>query len=135
MQPNCLVSFILLLGLLQVCSSARVTRSLSAVQQQSTSFECGKPYGPCGTGVPAGVSCDGGPGFCQPGYFCAAENGTAPSRCLPVPANCGVAGGEHSVVLFAADLPAEVLVCLHGRSALHSLNFIMQLSSCQQSLQ
>ena len=108
MQPNCLVSLLLLIGLLQVSSSARVTRSLSAVQQQSTSFECGKPYGPCGSGIPVDVSCEAGPGWCTPGYHCAAENGTAPSRCLPVQANCGVAGGECSVVLLAADLPAEV---------------------------
>jgi hypothetical protein len=98
MQPSCLVSFLLLLGLLPLCTSARVARSLSAVQQESEPFGCGKPYGPCRWAVPEGVSCDGGRGFCQRGYHCAAENVTGPSRCMPVPPNCGVAGGEHSGV-------------------------------------
>jgi hypothetical protein len=59
----------------------------------AASFECGKPMGPCGTAIPAGVTCDKGPGYCQPGYFCGWEQNTGePSKCLPVPAKCGQAG-------------------------------------------
>jgi hypothetical protein len=68
----------------------------SRVLLQSASnatFECGKPMGPCGTAIPAGVTCDKGPGYCQPGYFCGWEQNTGqPSRCLPLPAKCGTAG-------------------------------------------
>lgn len=28
----------------------------------------------------------------MPGYYCAAENNTAPSKCLAIPADCGIAG-------------------------------------------
>jgi len=78
----------LLLCCLMTSCHARV---LTAVDQQA--FECGKALGPCGSAIPAGVSCPKGPGYCQPGYFCGWEKNTKePSRCLPIPNNCGKAG-------------------------------------------
>jgi len=80
-----------LLCLLWNCQASRVLQASTAVDQSA--FECGKPLGPCGSAIPAGVSCTKGPGYCQPGYFCGWENNTKePSRCLPIPANCGKAG-------------------------------------------
>lgn len=58
---------------------------------QLSAAECGAPYGPCGSAVPTDVLCEAGPGWCTPGFYCAAENNTAPSKCLPIP-ECGRAG-------------------------------------------
>lgn len=56
-------------------------------------FECGKPMMPCGSAIPDGKTCPKGAGWCQPGYFCGFEGSTTePSRCLPLPKDCGTAG-------------------------------------------
>lgn len=77
-------------------------------QQQSSitaeSFECGRPFMPCGSAIPAGKTCSQGPGWCQPGYHCGYEVTTAePSKCLPLPENCGKAG--HACCPSNADIP------------------------------
>ena len=68
-------------------------KSSSAVQ--AGEFECGKPLGPCGAAIPAGVTCPKGKGWCQAGYFCGwEENALQQSRCLPLPEKCGTAGNS-----------------------------------------
>lgn len=69
-------------------------------------FECGKPYMPCGSAIPAGKACpkDKGAGWCQKGYYCGFESTSAePSRCLPLPEKCGTAG--HPCCPSNADSP------------------------------
>jgi hypothetical protein len=64
-----------------------------AAQASPENFECGKPNMPCGLAIPEGNKCEKGPGWCEPGYFCGFETTTAePSRCLPIPRDCGKAG-------------------------------------------
>jgi hypothetical protein len=38
----------------------------------TSSADCGKPWAPCGSAIPAGVRCEKGAGWCQPGYYCGA---------------------------------------------------------------
>jgi hypothetical protein len=62
-------------------------------QASRKNFECGKPNMPCGSAIPEGKKCEKGPGWCEPGYFCGFETTTAePSKCLPIPKDCGKAG-------------------------------------------
>jgi hypothetical protein len=63
-----------------------------------TAFECGKRNGPCGFDIPANVTCEKGPGWCQPGYYCGRNEtdswggSSGPKLCKPVPKECGEAG-------------------------------------------
>jgi hypothetical protein len=95
--------FILAAVLLTSCvleaSAFRLLLHASSARAGVFTFECGKPNGPCGNSIPAGVLCEMGPGWCQPGYFCSKTNAsnilrqqTAQELCLPVPKDCGKAG-------------------------------------------
>lgn len=62
-------------------------------QQNPENFVCGKPYMPCGSAIPEGKKCEKGAGWCESGYYCGFEATTAePSKCLPLPKDCGKAG-------------------------------------------
>jgi hypothetical protein len=66
---------------------------LTVQSNSGAGFECGKPNGPCGSAIPAGVNCPNGPGWCQSGYYCGWQRNTQePSKCLRIPPNCGTAG-------------------------------------------
>lgn len=53
-------------------------------------FKCGAPGAPCGAALPKDAKCPRGPGWCSPGHYCGWQDTTAePSRCLPLPENCG----------------------------------------------
>ena len=76
----------------------RPTELKKAEQQKEpqinpSKFECGKPYMPCGSAIPDGKKCEKGAGWCESGFYCGYDaTTTEPSRCLPVPKDCGKAG-------------------------------------------
>jgi hypothetical protein len=65
-----------------------------AAAADSAALECGKPYALCGNSIPAGVQCDKGAGWCEPGYYCGFSKDPRGTMCLPVPKDCGRAGNK-----------------------------------------
>lgn len=66
---------------------------LAVLGRPTAAFKCGQPNSPCGLDIPKNVTCEKGPGWCEPGYHCSQE-GPGGIQCLPVPKDCGKAGNQ-----------------------------------------
>lgn len=98
LQSHCVWLGLLLFTLTIVRPSASRPLYTASTPAKPTAFECGKPNGPCGFDIPANVTCEKGPGWCQPGYYCGRNEtdswggSSGPELCKPVPKECGKAG-------------------------------------------
>jgi hypothetical protein len=101
LETHCVWPGLLLFTVNIVCTSAsRPLLYTASTPAKPTAFECGKPNGSCEIDilVNRSVTCEKGPGWCQPGYYCCRNTtdswgfSTGPELCKPIPKDCGKAG-------------------------------------------